>query len=98
MNLIFRYLSFKLPLALCLVVLVSASCKSKKNIAKQNVVTTVDTTVEKCRMEFKTGKALSKRMNDSELDFNYASAKFGCELTIDGDDKSFNVSVRCRKD
>ena len=49
-------------------------------------------------MEFKTGKALSKRMYDSELDFVYASAKFSCELTIDGDEKSFNVSVRCRKD
>ncbi|MEO8760288.1 MAG: DUF4292 domain-containing protein [Bacteroidia bacterium] len=94
---IFKHTSFKLVFATLLVILTAASCKSKKNLAKQ-VVTNVDTTVEKCRMEFKTGKALSNRMNDSELTFIYASAKFGCELTIDGDEKSFNVSVRCRKD
>jgi hypothetical protein len=49
-------------------------------------------------MEFKTGKALSKRMYDSQIDFTYASAKFSCELTIDSEEHSFNVSVRCRKD
>jgi hypothetical protein len=85
-------------LFLFLLVLFFASCKSKKNLHKQNPVASVDTTVEKCHMEFKTGKALSKRMYDNELDFTYASAKFSCELTIDGDEKSFNVSVRCRKD
>jgi hypothetical protein len=84
-------------LLLFLLALTSVSCKSKKNIAKQNTVV-VDTTVEKCRMDFKTGKALSKRMNDSQLDFTYASAKFSCELTIDSEEHSFNVSVRCRKD
>lgn len=78
-------------------VLISFSCKSKKGIMKQDTAV-VDTTVEKCRMDFKTGKALSKRMNDSELDFTYASAKFSCELTIDSEEHSFNVSVRCRKD
>ncbi|HTA63778.1 MAG TPA: DUF4292 domain-containing protein [Bacteroidia bacterium] len=77
--------------------LISVSCKSKKGIMKQ-ATAVVDTTVEKCRMDFKTGKALSKRMNDSELNFTYASAKFSCDLTIDTEEHSFNVSVRCRKD
>ena len=95
---IFKHTFLKTLFATVLVLLTAASCKSKKSIAKQNVVTNIDTTVDKCRMEFKTGKALSKRMNDSELDFTYASAKFSCDLTLDGDEKSFNVSVRCRKD
>lgn len=82
---------------LALLAVVFTSCKSKKTVASQPIAN-VDTTVEKCRMEFKTGKALSKRMNDSELDYMYASAKFSCELTIDGEEHSFNVSVRCRKD
>ncbi len=77
--------------------LTSVSCKSKKNLTKQNT-TQIDTMVEKCRMDFKTGKALSKRMYDSQLDFMYASAKFSCDLAIDSDEHSFNVSVRCRKD
>jgi hypothetical protein len=74
------------------------SCKSKKAIVKNEPVTTVDSTGEKCRMDFKNARALSQRMNDNELDYTYASAKFSCELTIDSEEHSFNVSVRTRKD
>ncbi len=98
MNRVFKHTLFKIVFAAISIMLGAFSCKSKKNLAKQNMVTIVDTTVEKCRMEFKTGKALSKRMYDSELDFIYAYAKFNCQLTIDSDERSFNVSVRCRKD
>ena len=49
-------------------------------------------------MDFKSGKALSKRMYENQLDFKYASAKFNCQLTIDSEEHSFNVTVRCRKD
>ncbi|HXU28392.1 MAG TPA: DUF4292 domain-containing protein [Bacteroidia bacterium] len=87
-----KYISILLAFAL-----ISGSCKSKKDLTKQ-ATTVIDTTVEKCRMDFKTGKALSKRMYDSELDFTYASAKFSCELAIDSEEHSFNVNVRCRKD
>jgi len=73
------------------------SCKPKKHLAKKPI-TVVDTTSEKCRMDFKNGKALSKRMNENELDYTYASAKFNCELTLDGEEHSFNVTVRTRKD
>ena len=73
------------------------SCKHKKNLAK-NPVTVIDTTAEKCRMDFKNGKSLSRRMNENELDYTYASAKFNCELTLDGEEHSFNVTVRTRKD
>ncbi|MGZ3903083.1 MAG: DUF4292 domain-containing protein [Bacteroidia bacterium] len=49
-------------------------------------------------MDFKNGRALGKRMNESELDYAFASAKFNCELKMDSDEHSFNVSVRTRKD
>lgn len=78
--------------------LTSVSCKSKKNALKQNPVAVTDTTSEKCRMDFKSGKSLSKRMYDSQLDFTYSSAKFSCQLTLDSEEHSFNVSVRCKKD
>src|ERR1700758_5397764 len=74
-----------------------ASCKPKKSIIKAPV-TVVDTTNEKCRMDFKNGKSLSRRMNENELDYICASAKFSCELTVDGEENSFNVSIRTRKD
>src|ERR1700745_3042121 len=88
-------------LLICISALVAlmflASCRHKKNLAKQPV-TVVDTTSEKCRMDFKNGKALSRRMNENKLDYTYASAKFNCELTMDGEENSFNVTVRTRKD
>jgi outer membrane lipoprotein-sorting protein len=49
-------------------------------------------------MDFKNGKSLSRRMHEAELDYTYASAKFSCELTIDGEEHSFTVSLRTRKD
>lgn len=91
------YRLLKITLVLLLPVL-SFSCKSKKAIVKNQPVTTVDTTGEKCRMDFKNAKALTQRMHENELDYTYASAKFNCELTIDGEEHSFNVSVRTRKD
>ena len=90
----FRFLTH---IVVLLILVVFISCKHKKAIVKAPV-TIIDTTTEKCRMDFKTGKALSRRMNENELDYIYASAKFNCELTLDGEEHSFNVSVRTRKD
>jgi hypothetical protein len=81
-----------------LLLITAASCKHKKVIPKHQPIATVDTTGEKCRMDFKNGRALSQRMYENELDYTYATAKFNCELTIDGEEHSFNVSVRTRKD
>jgi hypothetical protein len=79
------------------------SCKNKKQIVstepKQEISKTPDSTAnEKCKMDFKSGKALAKHLKENELDFNYANAKFNCNLTFDNEEHSFNVSVRCRKD
>jgi len=98
MTTVLKQLPLKILLPFLLFAITAASCKSKKNLAKHNPVTVVDTTSEKCKMDFKSGKSLSKLMNDSELNFRYASAKFSCQLTLDSEEHSFNVSVRCRKD
>lgn len=77
------------------------SCKSKRKAkaTETPVVVAVDSTVsDKCKLDFKSGKVLAKHMKEKELDFTYATAKFNCELTLDNEDHSFNVSVRCRKD
>jgi hypothetical protein len=98
MTTILRQVSLKIILPFLLFALTTTSCKSKKTLAKQTLGTIIDTTNERCRMDFKSGKSLSKRMNDCEFDFSYASAKFSCQLTLDSEEHSFNVSVRCRKD
>ena len=77
------------------------SCKNKKQLAKNDtpVIVTPDSTVyDKCKLDFKSGKVLSKYLKENELDFNYASAKINCELTFENEEHSFNISVRCRKD
>jgi hypothetical protein len=91
MNRFLLYIGFVLVLLL-------GACRHKKVIPKNPPIATVDTTGEKCRMDFKNGRALSQRMYENELDYTYATAKFNCELTIDGEEHSFNVSVRTRKD
>ena len=98
MTIALKHVFSKIILLSLLLSLITVSCKSKKSIVKQNQVTASDTTTEKCRMDFKSGKSLSKRMYASQLDFVYASAKFGCQLTLDSEEHSFNVSVRCKKD
>lgn len=57
-----------------------------------------DTLKERCRMDFKSGKSLSERMNANSFLFNYASAKLSCELTMDGEEYSFTINVRILKD
>lgn len=77
------------------------ACKGKKKAQKQDtplVVAPDSTTSDKCKLDFKSGKVLAKHIQENELDFKYAAAKFNCELTLDNEDHSFNVSVRCRKD
>src|ERR1700741_1846999 len=77
-------------------------CKSKKKIAKNEETpvtqTLPDSLNDKCHLDYKNGKALTKLVKENELDFTYASAKFSCDLSIDNEDHSFSVSVRCRKD
>lgn len=76
-----------------------SNCKHKKNIQQNPVVALPDSTEsDKCKLDFKTAKVLVKHMEENELDFSYATAKFACDLTLDNEDHSFSVSVRCKKD
>jgi hypothetical protein len=77
-------------------------CKSKKKITqtegKHEIIAHNDTINEKCHLDYKSGKVLTKYVKENELDFIFANAKFNCDLSIDSEEHSFNVSVRCRKD
>jgi hypothetical protein len=75
-------------------------CKHRKHLQETTpvVVTPDSTESDKCKLDFKSGKVLAKNMEDNELDFKYLNGKFSCDLTLDNEDHSFSVSVRCRKD
>lgn len=57
-----------------------------------------DTMDDKCKLDFKSGKTLVRHMRENEFDFKTMSGKFNCDVSMNEDEHSINVSVRCRKD
>jgi hypothetical protein len=74
------------------------SCKTKKHT--QTVVENqiADTLLDKCRLQFKTAKNLSRHIKDNELKFDWISTKADVEVNIDGDENNLDVKIRGRKD
>lgn len=74
-------------------------CKTKHKLKKENQATSaVDTTSDKCKLDFKNAKALTKYIKESELNYNWMYAKANVESVIDGKEESFDIKVRIRKD
>lgn len=65
---------------------------------KNNPMASVDTTNERCKLDFKNAKALTKYIKENELSYNWMYAKANVESTIDGKEESFDIKVRIRKD
>lgn len=95
-----KLISYKICAALFIAVVALGSCKTRKKLDKiEPIVVLPDSTgTDKCKLDFKSGKVLAKHIMENEFDFTYVIAKFNCELALDNEDHSFNVSVRCRKD
>lgn len=74
------------------------SCKSKKHVQQTVVPTQVEDTIGKCRLTFKTAKALSKHIKENELIYNWIYAKADVQTMIDGEDHNLDIRVRGRKD
>lgn len=47
---------------------------------------------------FKTGKFLTRHVNDSAFDYKWVNAKFSCDMLVDSEEHSFSVTVRSLKD
>ncbi len=74
-------------------------CKSKKKMQKdKSNVTGVDTASDRCRLDFKNAKALTKYIKENELNYNWIYAKANVEALIDGKEESFDIKVRIKKD
>lgn len=92
--------SNKILFVLLALTITFASCKTRKKITTVEPVVVLPDSIatDKCKMDFKSGKVLAKHIKENEFDFTYVTSKFNCDLTLDNEDHSFNVSVRCRKD
>lgn len=84
---------------LTLIVLAFGSCKSRRKTQKENSnVAAIDTTGDRCRLDFKSARTLIKHIKESELNYNWMFAKANVESLIDGKEESFDIKVRIRKD
>lgn len=87
---------------LLLVLLLVSSCKSRQKgqptAPTPPLVSAEDTAAGKCRLDFKTAKALSRYARENEFRFDWLSAKAEVESTIDGKEESFDIKLAIKKD
>jgi hypothetical protein len=74
------------------------SCKSKRKMKENTNTAAVDTTNERCKLDFKSSRTLIKHIKESELNYTWMFAKANVESNIDGKEESFDIKVRIRKD
>lgn len=84
--------------SLCILLLAISACKTKKHAQQTDTTQISDSLQGKCRLLFKTAKALTKHIKENELDYNWIYAKADVETNIDGDEHSLDIRVRGRKD
>lgn len=97
-NFIFLKLTF-----FSVIVILFSNCharkKTKTTIQPVQEITATDTSYERCKMDFKNGKTISKFMKENELNFSTLSGRLSCKMNNENDDENtFQVSIRCRKD
>jgi len=75
------------------------SCKSKKHTQQTHTnPVQVEDTIGKCRLGYKTAKALSKHIKENELAYNWIYAKADVQTLIDGEDHNLDIRVKGKKD
>ena len=76
------------------------SCKHKQKIqkSKEALIIATDLNNEKCKLEHKSSKTLSKLVKQNEFSFEWVSAKANVESLIDNNEESFDIKIKMRKD
>ncbi|MES2679345.1 MAG: DUF4292 domain-containing protein [Bacteroidota bacterium] len=57
-----------------------------------------DTTNSKCRLDYKTARALSRYVRENEFKFTWVNAKAEVESNIEGKEESFDIKLSIKKD
>lgn len=76
------------------------SCKNKKKTIKTEapVVVTEDTLNNRCRLDYKSARTLSKNVKENEFNFDWIYAKANVESLVEEKEESFDIKVNIRKD
>lgn len=85
---------------ICVFMIAISACKTRRH-SQQTANTsnqTDDSLQGKCRLLYKTAKALTKHIKENELNYSWISAKADVETTIDGEDHNLDIRVKGRKD
>ena len=85
---------------ICVFMIAISACKTKRHSQQTaNANNQTDDTLQgKCRLLYKTAKALTKHIKENELNYSWISAKADVETTIDGEDHNLDIRVKGRKD
>lgn len=79
--------------------LAMSACKHRKKMQQTTApVVSEDTSAVKCRLDFKTAKALSRYVRDNEFKFTWLSAKAEVESLIEDKDENFDIKLAIKKD
>ena len=68
-----------------------AACRTKKDAIDKKRNTDE-------RVDVKTPRTLTELLKENQFDFKWLSAKFSADMELDGNNESFNGSMRIRKD
>lgn len=83
------------------VLAVSYSCRHKKklqNVDAPVLTTNAEDSLNKCRLDFKTARALSRYVKENEFQFSWLYAKANVESNIDGKEENFDIKLSIKKD
>lgn len=84
-----------------LMLALSFSCRHKKklqNVDAPALTVTADDSLNKCRLDFKTARALSRYVKENEFRFSWLYAKANVETNIDGKEENFDIKLSIKKD
>jgi hypothetical protein len=81
-----------------LLCLTAAGCRHKRKVTPSEPMASADTVGTRCRLDYKSARALSRYMKKNEFDFTWLGAKANVETNIDGKEESFDIRVNIRKD
>ncbi len=91
---------FKICLCFSVTTFALYSCKHKKKILKTEnfPISSSDSTNNKCRLDFKSSKTLTKHVKENELKYNWLFLKANVNTLFEGEDKGFDAKVKLKKD
>ncbi|WP_317899079.1 DUF4292 domain-containing protein [Aurantibacillus circumpalustris] len=87
---------------ICVALLMAAitSCKNKKKTLKTETPVTIseDSLSNRCRLDHKSARTLSKNVKENEFIFDWVYAKANVEALVDDKEESFDIKVSIRRD